>query len=105
MQTQHHTVAERKTISSWAFLRAGEAGVPSASSTFKVTPRSVGPASLSRLTFKVYASPEKGSPHQTSVEVNGLSLYSVPGGQSKCVEELRARLEGSVSHLQRYREP
>uniref|UniRef100_A0A667HQZ0 MICOS complex subunit n=1 Tax=Lynx canadensis TaxID=61383 RepID=A0A667HQZ0_LYNCA len=70
-----------------------------------VTPRSVGPASLSRLTFKVYASPEKGSPHQTSVEVNGLSLYSVPGGQSKCVEELRARLEGSVSHLQHYREP
>ena len=79
--------------------------MPPASSTFKVAPRSVGPAGLSRLTFKVYASPEEGPPHQTSVEVHGLSLYSVPGGQSKRAEELRARPEGSVSHLQRYREP
>uniref|UniRef100_A0A8C8XL71 MICOS complex subunit n=1 Tax=Panthera leo TaxID=9689 RepID=A0A8C8XL71_PANLE len=70
-----------------------------------MTPRSVGPAGLSRLTFKVYTSPEEGPPHQTSVEVHGLSLYSVPGGQSKRAEELRARPEGSVSHLQRYREP
>nr|XP_045721122.1 MICOS complex subunit MIC26-like [Mirounga angustirostris] len=47
---------------------------------FKVIQRSVGPASLSLLTFRVYASPKKDSPHKTSVKVNELSLYSVPEG-------------------------
>ncbi|XP_026335970.1 MICOS complex subunit MIC26 isoform X3 [Ursus maritimus] len=72
---------------------------------FKVIQRSVGPASLSLLTFKVYASPKKDSPHKASVKVNELSLYSVPEGQSKYVEETRTPLEESISHLRRYCEP
>lgn len=59
---------------------------------FKVIQRSVGLASLSLLTFKVYA-----SPHKTSMKVNELSLYSIPEGQSKYVEEPRAQLEESIS--------
>ncbi|CAD7670369.1 unnamed protein product [Nyctereutes procyonoides] len=72
---------------------------------FKVIQRSVGPASLSLLTFKVYASPKRDSPHKTSVKVNELSLYSVPEGQSKHVEEPRTQLEESISHLRHYCEP
>ncbi|CAD7689522.1 unnamed protein product [Nyctereutes procyonoides] len=72
---------------------------------FKVIQRSVGSASLSLLTFKVYASPKRDSPHKTSVKVNELSLYSVPEGQSKYVEEPRAQLEESISHLRHYCEP
>ncbi|XP_064429949.1 MICOS complex subunit MIC26 isoform X6 [Mirounga angustirostris] len=72
---------------------------------FKVIQRSVGPASLSLLTFRVYASPKKDSPHKTSVKVNELSLYSVPEGQSKYVEEPRTPLEESISHLRHYCEP
>ncbi|XP_077744006.1 MICOS complex subunit MIC26 isoform X5 [Canis aureus] len=72
---------------------------------FKVIRRSVGPASLSLLTFKVYASPKRDSPHKTSVKVNELSLYSVPEGQSKYVEEPRTQLEESISHLRHYCEP
>ncbi|XP_011233424.1 MICOS complex subunit MIC26 isoform X1 [Ailuropoda melanoleuca] len=71
----------------------------------EVIQRSVGPASLSLLTFKVYASPKKDSPHKASVKVNELSLYSVPEGQSKYVEETRTPLEESISHLRRYCEP
>uniref|UniRef100_A0A8C0S7D5 MICOS complex subunit n=3 Tax=Canis lupus TaxID=9612 RepID=A0A8C0S7D5_CANLF len=72
---------------------------------FKVIQRSVGSASLSLLTFKVYASPKRDSPHKTSVKVNELSLYSVPEGQSKYVEEPRTQLEESISHLRHYCEP
>nr|KAF6491701.1 apolipoprotein O [Molossus molossus] len=72
---------------------------------FKVIQRSVGPASLSLLTFKVYASQKKDSPHKTCVRVNELSLYSVPEGQSKYVEEPRTQLEESISHLREYCKP
>uniref|UniRef100_A0A8C7EIR0 Uncharacterized protein n=1 Tax=Neovison vison TaxID=452646 RepID=A0A8C7EIR0_NEOVI len=69
---------------------------------FKVIQRAVGPTSLSLLTFKVYASPKKDSSHKASVKVNELSLYSVPEGQSKYVEEPRTPLEESISHLRHY---
>ncbi|XP_057575134.1 MICOS complex subunit MIC26 isoform X3 [Hippopotamus amphibius kiboko] len=72
---------------------------------FKVIQRSVGPVSLSLLTFKVYASSKKDSPHKAAVKVNELSLYSVPEGQSKYVEEPRTQLEESISHLRHYCEP
>uniref|UniRef100_F1SPZ9 MICOS complex subunit n=2 Tax=Sus scrofa TaxID=9823 RepID=F1SPZ9_PIG len=72
---------------------------------FKVIQRSMGPASLSLLTFKVYASPKKDSPHKAAVKVNELSLYSVPEGQSKYVEEPRTQLEENISHLRHYCEP
>uniref|UniRef100_A0ABI7VXH6 MICOS complex subunit n=1 Tax=Felis catus TaxID=9685 RepID=A0ABI7VXH6_FELCA len=72
---------------------------------FKVIQRSVGPASLSLLTFKVYASPKKDSPHKTSVKVNELSLYSVPESPSKYVDEPRTQLEESISHIRHYCEP
>ncbi|XP_033267343.1 MICOS complex subunit MIC26 isoform X3 [Orcinus orca] len=72
---------------------------------FKVIQRSVGPASLSLLTFKVYASAKKDSSHKAAVKVNELSLYSVPEGQSKYVEEPRTQLEESISHLRHYCEP
>ncbi|CAD7671974.1 unnamed protein product [Nyctereutes procyonoides] len=72
---------------------------------FKVIWRSVGPASLSLLTFKVYASPKRDSPHKTFVKVNEPSLYSVPEGPSKYVEESRTQLEESISHLRHYCEP
>ncbi|XP_041605656.1 MICOS complex subunit MIC26-like [Vulpes lagopus] len=71
----------------------------------KVIWRSVGPASLSLLTFKVYASLQRDLPHKTSVKVNELSLYWVPEGQSKYVEEPRTQLEESISHLRHYCEP
>uniref|UniRef100_A0A673UNV0 MICOS complex subunit n=1 Tax=Suricata suricatta TaxID=37032 RepID=A0A673UNV0_SURSU len=72
---------------------------------FKVIQRSVGPASLSLLTFKVYASSKKDSPHKTSMKVNELSLYSVPESPSKYVEEPRTQLEESISHIRHYCEP
>uniref|UniRef100_A0A8I5NB28 Apolipoprotein O n=1 Tax=Papio anubis TaxID=9555 RepID=A0A8I5NB28_PAPAN len=70
-----------------------------------VIQRSVGPASLSLLTFKVYAAPKKDSPPKNSVKVDELSLYSVPEGQSKYVEEARSQLEESISQLRHYCEP
>uniref|UniRef100_A0A2I3HLQ8 Apolipoprotein O n=2 Tax=Hominoidea TaxID=314295 RepID=A0A2I3HLQ8_NOMLE len=72
---------------------------------FQVIQRSVGPASLSLLTFKVYAAPKKDSPPKNSVKVDELSLYSVPEGQSKYVEEARSQLEESISQLRHYCEP
>ncbi|XP_036295579.1 MICOS complex subunit MIC26 isoform X4 [Pipistrellus kuhlii] len=72
---------------------------------FKVIQRSVGPASLSLLTFKVYASQKKDATHKATVKVNELSLYSVPEVQSKYVEEQRTELEESISHLRQYCEP
>ncbi|XP_004449885.1 MICOS complex subunit MIC26 isoform X1 [Dasypus novemcinctus] len=72
---------------------------------FKVIQKAVGPASLSLLTFKVYASSKKDSPHKNSVKVDELSLYSVPEGQSKYVEEPRTQLEESISQLRHYCEP
>nr|XP_055232358.1 MICOS complex subunit MIC26 isoform X1 [Gorilla gorilla gorilla] len=70
-----------------------------------VIQRSVGPASLSLLTFKVYAAPKKDSPPKNSVKVDELSLYSVPEGQSKYVEEARSQLEESISQFRHYCEP
>ena len=71
---------------------------------FKVIQRSVGSASLSLLTFKVYASLKRDSPHKT-VKVNELSLYSIPESQSKYVEEPTTQLEESISHLWHYCKP
>ncbi|XP_023410925.1 MICOS complex subunit MIC26 isoform X6 [Loxodonta africana] len=72
---------------------------------WKVMQRSMGLASLSLLTFKVYASPKKDSPNKNSVKVDELSLYSVPEGQSKYVEEPRTQLEENISQLRHYCEP
>ncbi|XP_054342512.1 MICOS complex subunit MIC26-like [Pongo pygmaeus] len=72
---------------------------------FKVIRRSVRPTSLHLFTFKVYAAPKKDSPSQNPVKVDELSLYSVPEGQSKCVEESRSQLEEGISQFRRYCEP
>ncbi|XP_016048416.1 MICOS complex subunit MIC26 isoform X2 [Erinaceus europaeus] len=72
---------------------------------FQVIQRSMGPASVSLLTFKVYASSKKDPPPKTCVKVNELSLYTVPEGQSKYVEEPRSALEESISHFRHYCEP
>ncbi|XP_033071882.1 MICOS complex subunit MIC26-like [Trachypithecus francoisi] len=69
---------------------------------FKVTQRSMRPTSLHLLTFKVYAAPKKDSSPQNPVKVDELSLYSVPEGQSKCVEESRSQLEEGILQFQRY---
>uniref|UniRef100_A0A8I5MW26 Uncharacterized protein n=2 Tax=Cercopithecinae TaxID=9528 RepID=A0A8I5MW26_PAPAN len=60
---------------------------------------SVRPASLSLFTFKVCAAPKKDSPPKNSVKIDELSLYSVPEGESQCVEESRNPLEESISQL------
>ncbi|XP_034876010.1 MICOS complex subunit MIC26-like [Mirounga leonina] len=39
------------------------------------------------------------------MKVNGLSLYSIPEGQSKHGEEPRTQFEESISHLQHYCKP
>ncbi|XP_069923302.1 MICOS complex subunit MIC26 isoform X5 [Oryctolagus cuniculus] len=65
----------------------------------------MGPASLSLLTFRVYAAPKKDSPHKSSMKVDELSLYSVPEGQSKYVEEPKTQLEESISQLRHHCEP
>uniref|UniRef100_A0A2K5NI07 Uncharacterized protein n=1 Tax=Cercocebus atys TaxID=9531 RepID=A0A2K5NI07_CERAT len=57
------------------------------------------PASLSLFTFKVCAAPKKDSPPKNSVKIDELSLYSVPEGESQCVEESRNPLEESISQL------
>ncbi|KAM6151479.1 MICOS complex subunit MIC26 [Rhynchocyon petersi] len=72
---------------------------------FKVIQRSVGPASLSLLTFKVYASPKKDSPDKDSIKVDELSLYTVPEDESKYVEEPRTRLEENISQLRQFCQP
>ncbi|XP_047392638.1 MICOS complex subunit MIC26 isoform X1 [Sciurus carolinensis] len=72
---------------------------------FKVIQRSVGPASLSLLTFRVYAAPKKDAPHKNSMKVDELSLYSTPEGQYKYVEEPRTQLEESISQLRHHCEP
>uniref|UniRef100_H0WJR2 MICOS complex subunit n=1 Tax=Otolemur garnettii TaxID=30611 RepID=H0WJR2_OTOGA len=72
---------------------------------FQVLQRSVGPASLSLLAFKVYAAPRKDSPPTNPMKVNELSLYSVPEGQSKYVEEPRTQLEETISQLRNHCEP
>ncbi|XP_040126418.2 MICOS complex subunit MIC26 isoform X3 [Ictidomys tridecemlineatus] len=72
---------------------------------FKVIQRSVGPASLSLLTFRVYAAPKKDAPHKNSMKVDELSLYSAPEGQCKYVEEPRTQLEESISQLRHHFEP
>uniref|UniRef100_G1T6J2 Apolipoprotein O n=1 Tax=Oryctolagus cuniculus TaxID=9986 RepID=G1T6J2_RABIT len=72
---------------------------------FQVIQRSMGPASLSLLTFRVYAAPKKDSPHKSSMKVDELSLYSVPEGQSKYVEEPKTQLEESISQLRHHCEP
>lgn len=70
-----------------------------------VIQRCVGPASLSLLTFRVYAAPKKDSPHKNYMKVDELSLYSVPEGQSKYVEEPRTQLEENFSQLRHHCEP
>ncbi|XP_063099156.1 MICOS complex subunit MIC26 isoform X2 [Cavia porcellus] len=72
---------------------------------FKVLQKSVGPASLSLLTFRVYAAPKKDSPPKNSMKVDELSLYSVPEGQSKYMEEPRTQLEEGISQLRHHCEP
>ncbi|XP_021516500.1 MICOS complex subunit Mic26 [Meriones unguiculatus] len=72
---------------------------------FKVIQRSVGPASLSLLTFRVYAAPKKDSAHKNCIKVDELSLYSVPEGRSKYVEEPRTQLEENISELRHHFEP
>ncbi|XP_073920482.1 MICOS complex subunit MIC26 isoform X1 [Castor canadensis] len=72
---------------------------------FKVIQRSVGPASLSLLTFRVYAAPKKDLPHKNSMKVEELSLYSTPEGQSKYVEKPRTQLEESISQLRHQCDP
>ncbi|XP_050998401.1 MICOS complex subunit MIC26 isoform X1 [Acomys russatus] len=72
---------------------------------FKVIQRSVGPASLSLLTFRVYAAPKKDSSHKNYMKVDELSLYSVPEVQSKYVEEPRTELEEHFSQLRHNCEP
>uniref|UniRef100_A0A8D2FST5 MICOS complex subunit n=1 Tax=Theropithecus gelada TaxID=9565 RepID=A0A8D2FST5_THEGE len=67
--------------------------------------RSMGPASLSLLTFKVYAAPKKDLPPKNPMKADELSFYLVPKGQYKYVEELRTQLEESISQLRHYREP
>ncbi|XP_049988214.1 MICOS complex subunit MIC26 isoform X2 [Alexandromys fortis] len=71
----------------------------------QVIQRCVGPASLSLLTFRVYAAPKKDSPHKNYMKVDELSLYSVPEGQSKYVEEPRTQLEENFSQLRHHCEP
>ena len=104
------TITQTLKIMSWPndgpyrgkfkFKRRGKdpAGATSVSNMFKVIRLSLGPASLSLLTFKVYASLKRDSPHKT-VKVNELSLYSIPESQSKYVEEPTTQLEESISHL------
>lgn len=65
----------------------------------------MGPASLSLLTFRVYAAPKKDSPHKSYMKIDELSLYSVPEGQSKYVEEPRTQLEENISELRHRCEP
>uniref|UniRef100_A0A2K6A5Y0 Uncharacterized protein n=1 Tax=Mandrillus leucophaeus TaxID=9568 RepID=A0A2K6A5Y0_MANLE len=60
---------------------------------FKVIQRSMRPTSLHVFTFKVYAD----SSPQNPVKVDELSLYSVPEGQSKYVEESRSQLEEAMN--------
>uniref|UniRef100_A0A8C5V7A4 MICOS complex subunit n=1 Tax=Microcebus murinus TaxID=30608 RepID=A0A8C5V7A4_MICMU len=72
---------------------------------FKVIQRSVGPASLSLLTLKVYAAPKKDPPPPHPKKIDELLPYSAPAGQSKYVEEPRTQLEESISQLRHYCEP
>ncbi|XP_075395291.1 MICOS complex subunit MIC26 [Tenrec ecaudatus] len=72
---------------------------------FKIIQRSVGPASLGLLTFKVYAAPKKDLPTKTSFKVDELSLYSVPEDQSNYVEEPRTALEENIAELRHSCEP
>ncbi|XP_042639141.1 MICOS complex subunit MIC26 [Orycteropus afer afer] len=73
-------------------------------SVFQVIQRSMGPVSLSLLTFKVYASSKKEAPNNNNPK-DHLSLYSVPEGQSKYVEEPRTLLEENISQLRHFCEP
>ncbi|XP_021105849.1 MICOS complex subunit MIC26 isoform X4 [Heterocephalus glaber] len=72
---------------------------------FKVLQKSVGLASLSLLTFRVYAAPKKDWPRKNSMKIDELSLYSVPEGQPKYMEEPRTQLEESISQLRHHCEP
>uniref|UniRef100_A0A8C5KQC3 MICOS complex subunit n=1 Tax=Jaculus jaculus TaxID=51337 RepID=A0A8C5KQC3_JACJA len=74
-------------------------------SVFQVIQRSVGPVSLSLLTFRVYAAPKKDSSHKSCMKIDELSLYSAPEYQSKYVEEPRTQLEENISQLRHHCEP
>nr|XP_020845545.1 MICOS complex subunit MIC26 isoform X2 [Phascolarctos cinereus]XP_020845546.1 MICOS complex subunit MIC26 isoform X2 [Phascolarctos cinereus] len=72
---------------------------------FKVIQWSAGSASLSLLSFKVYASHKKEKREKCSVRVDELSLYSIPTFESKYVEEPRSALEEGISQLRKYAVP
>ncbi|XP_007493475.1 MICOS complex subunit MIC26 isoform X1 [Monodelphis domestica] len=72
---------------------------------FKVMRWSAGSASLSLLSFKVYASGKKEKRDKCSVRVDELSLYSIPNFESKYVEEPRSPLEEGISQLRKYAGP
>lgn len=65
----------------------------------------MGPASFSLLAFKVYASSKKDPSSAACLKVNELSLYTIPEGQSKYVEEPKTQLEENFAHLRHYCEP
>ncbi|XP_074089751.1 MICOS complex subunit MIC26-like [Macrotis lagotis] len=72
---------------------------------FKVIRWSAGSASLSLLSFKVYASHKKEKRDKSSVRVDELSLYSIPNFESNYVEEPRRPLEEGISQLRKYAVP
>uniref|UniRef100_G3W3U7 MICOS complex subunit n=1 Tax=Sarcophilus harrisii TaxID=9305 RepID=G3W3U7_SARHA len=72
---------------------------------FEVIQWSAGSASLSLLSFKVYASHKKEKRDKCSVKVDELSLYSIPSFESKYVEEPRSPLEEGISQLRKYAVP
>ncbi|KAM4819153.1 MICOS complex subunit MIC26 isoform 2-T2 [Thomomys bottae] len=78
---------------------------------FKIIQRSMVPASLSLLTFKVYAAapapapaPKKDLPHK-NMKIDELSLYSTPETHFKYVEKPRTQLEENISELRQQFEP
>ncbi|XP_048192121.1 MICOS complex subunit MIC26 isoform X1 [Perognathus longimembris pacificus] len=74
----------------------------------QVIQRSMVPASLSLLTFKVYAAvpaPKKDLPHKNSMKVDELSLYSTPETHFKYVEKPRTQLEENIAELRQQFEP
>lgn len=54
---------------------------------FQVLQRSVGPASLGLLPFRVYAAPKKDSPHKSSVKVDEVTCCCEQGVSISCLSE------------------
>ncbi|XP_038613161.1 MICOS complex subunit MIC26 [Tachyglossus aculeatus] len=72
---------------------------------FKVVWWSAGPASLSLLSFKVYAASKKEAPPRVTLQLDELSVYSTPVGNSRHVESRPSQLEEYVSHIRHSAEP